>query len=634
LTPYLIRGHHNEQTSRDLPSSDGGGRSVYPAGSTTLPTMRRYRMKPLLTIAVLFLLLTTWAGAYEVYTVNPPVSDYLLLTNGPLTPPCQLGNTLDIMACRGEYEPASFVIQTGPDEHLDNVRVGCSPLRSAGTALPISTVDIRLVDKSVVGCCIGRAVAPIILVHDAEMITVVDETPTYYANLTEEDYVSSSKGGIIPDWGNYPETLEEYKALYATENRIVKELIDAHTLRPVDIPKREQFWLTVHIPEDAQPGDYVATIRIVPANAPGQKLKLNVWVPDIELLPPREVYGIYYATMLQEPTQSQAYRDKYGPITDRQMVLEYENMAAHGCTNPIIYAQVVRRPDGSLDYQGLSNVLDVREEVGIPRGELFIGDGTVKIAAGLTEEGDYERNVEAVKEIQVWATARGYGKVYYGAGDEWAGQKLLSEYDAMKSVEEGGGGVWVACGMDFAKLVGDVLAVAIVQPPDSGRADRQQHTALTKDVLLAPDEYAHWRPESLLVPEWQDMIRGVHERGKRIFTYMDPWGGWPLADDHRRVRGFGMWLAGIDGTMTWSYAGIHGGVGATGIAMRAKRGVLDILAWEGYREGYDDSRYIATLLAAGGEEWLKAQPQERITKGNLDELRREVAEEILRLQNK
>jgi len=129
------------------------------------------------------------------------------------------------------------------------------------------------------------------------------------------------------------------------------------------------------------------------------------------------------------------------------------------------------------------------------------------------------------------------------------------------------------------------------------------------------------------------MIKGVHERGKRIFTYMDPWGGWPLADDHRRVRGFGMWLSGMDGTMTWSYAGIRGGVGASGIAMRAKRGVLDTLPWEGYREGYDDSRYIATLIAAGGEEWLKAQPQERITKGNLDELRREVAEEILKLQN-
>ena len=93
-----------------------------------------------------------------------------------------------------------------------------------------------------------------------------------------------------------------------------------------------------------------------------------------------------------------------------------------------------------------------------------------------------------------------------------------------------------------------------------------------------------------------------------------------------------MWLSGVDGTMTWSHAGIRGGVGRGEIVLRAKRGVLDTLSWEGYREGYDDSRYVATLLAAGGEEWLQAQSQERIISGNLDELRRDVAREILRLQ--
>ena len=31
---------------------------------------------------------------------------------------------------------------------------------------------------------------------------------------------------------------------------------------------------------------------------------------------------------------------------------------------------------------------------------------------------------------------------------------------------------------------------------------------------------------------------------------------------------------------------------------RAKDGVLDTLAWEAYREGYDDARYLATLLDA------------------------------------
>jgi len=56
--------------------------------------------------------------------------------------------------------------------------------------------------------------------------------------------------------------------------------------------------------------------------------------------------------------------------------------------------------------------------------------------------------------------------------------------------------------------------------------------------------------------------------------------------------------------------------------LRVKGGVLDMLPGEAYREGYDDSRYIATLMAVGGEEWLEAQPQERILRGNLAACRR------------
>jgi len=596
-------------------------------------------MKPIYVIAfILPLLFPAGAGAYEIYIIDPPITNHVLVLDEPLPTSCQKGDTISIMAAPGEYEPASFVIQTATDEHLDNVRMACSKLvgdyfdGGGNATIAASAVDIRLAEWQVAGVQgIGNAVTPCVLVHDPDMLTVVEEVPDYYANMPEERYVSASEGGIIPDWGNYPETIEEWRTLHAPQNRMLKKLIDTKGLRPVDISKCEQFWITVHIPEDVQPANYTATLRIVPSNAPAQTLRLNVWVPNIKLLPPRETYSIYYASMLDSPESSEAFRQRYGPITETQMVLELENMLAHGCTNPNIYEQVGRNPDGSLDFSKLEAYLHLREAAGLPRGELFIGDGAVRIATGLGE-GDYERNTEAAREIQAWATARGYGRVGFAAGDEWGGEKLRSEHEAMKSVEEAGGFVWVACPPNFAELVGDVLDTAIVQPPDSGKADRQQHTATAKAVLLAPDKHAHWHPESTLTPEWQDMIKGVHERGKRLFTYMDPWGCWPLPDDHRRTRGFGMWLSNIDGTMPWSYAGIHGRVGSGDFVRRGDRGVLDTISWEAYREGYDDSRYIATLIAAGGEAWLKAQDPERIYEGNLDELRRDVAEEILRLK--
>jgi len=319
-----------------------------------------------------------------------------------------------------------------------------------------------------------------------------------------------------------------------------------------------------------------------------------------------------------------------------------------------MYVQHDLYPDGTIDFRPIERFLRLRREAGVSLEgkDLFLGDGPKLHTMFTTEQMTPEAvqdTISSVQQFVEWADENGYGNPYFMGADEWAGERLRSERNAWQAVHDGGGGIWVATPPSFGELVGDLLDVAIVQPPDSGRADHQQHTAVAKNVLLAPDEHAHWRPESLLVPEWQDIINGAHERGKRIFTYMDPWGSWPLADDHRRVRGFGMWLSGMDGTMTWSYAGIgqHGrvpspddatmltnGAYTRGIVMRAKRGVLDTLGWEAYREGYDDSRYVATLIAAGGEEWLKAQSQKRIISGNLDELRRDVAREILRLQGK
>ncbi len=610
-------------------------------------------MKQLLIIAGLVVALAGCAQAYDIYVVDPPINKYQLLADEPLPATYQIGDTLDLMAAPGEYEPASFVVET--DKPLVDVRVHCTLLQSEEAALPRDAVDVQLLEWWCIGIHgIGTVATPWILVHDPEMITVVEEMPAYYANLTEEDYVSDTKGGIIPDYGNYPETLEEFKALHATKNRILKELIDAQTLRPVDIAKREQFWLTVHIPDDVVPGTYTGTLRINPANAPTQKLKLKVWVPDIRLLPPREEYGLYYASYLIEPDQSESFRYAYYPITDEQMLLEYKDMAAHGCTDLCMYAGLRRSPDGSLDFDLLERHMRLRRAAGMPvEGAplyIFPEAGQAMRSGDITPE-EYAHSTEVTRQIVKWARDSGYGDCYFMGVDEQGGEVLRGERECWEAIHEGGGKIWVATPPSFGDIVGDVLDVAVVEPPDSGRANFQQHTAMAKDVLLAPDEHAHWRPESLLVAEWQDIIRGVHERGMRIFTHLDPWGGWPLADDHRRNRGFGMWLSGIDGTMNRSYAGIHknsnrppspddpkmldnGADTSLKMILRAKRGVLDTLAWEAYREAYDDSRYVATLIAAGGEEWLQAQPQERIISGNLDELRRDVAREILRLQDK
>ena len=592
-------------------------------------------MKRLFTVLAL-LSIVACANAYEIYTVSPAISDYLLMAEGPLSPPCELGNELSIMACRGEYEPASFVIQTEPGEHLDNVRIGCSALRSGEDAIPAGAVDIRLVDKLNVGWAIGNVKVSWQLMYDQEMIDATDDPPPNTgARESQETYDAYREHikGVFGKIGALPETVEEYRKL--SKQNILVNASDAKSLRPVQVDGREQMWLLVHVPQDTPAGNYRGTVRVVPENAPAARLSLAVWVPDFDLLEPVETYSIYNPTY---PATEGYPGWAHAMVSDEMMVLELENMLAHGCTNPNFYNGASARPDGTIDYSMLENRLRLREEAGLPKGELFLTDNPVVTCRRL-EPGEYEQNIKYVKEIQAWCTARGYGQVFFTAGDEVGGQRLLDEHEAMKSVEEAGSGIWVATPPSFHELVWDVLEIPIVAYPGMIAMNNSlEHLKLLRDIIPNPKPYRHCQVRKAMTTDWQNLIHIPHSQGFRFFQYFD---SWLLPGEGRRSRGFGMWLTGVDGTMTWSYAGIKGNgrvrevgeqVGHRNMVWRVKGGVLDTLNWEAYREGYDDSRYIATLIAAGGEDRLAAQDHERIFEGNLDELRREVAEQILVLK--
>ena len=81
------------------------------------------------------------------------------------------------------------------------------------------------------------------------------------------------------------------------------------------------------------------------------------------------------------------------------------------------------------------------------------------------------------------------------------------------------------------------------------------------------------------------------------------------------------------------------GISPNSFVLRGPQGPLDTLSWEGYREGYDDARYLATLqnaiaraktagkharLVAETDQWL-----DNITvDADLDAWRREMARRI------
>jgi hypothetical protein len=67
-------------------------------------------------VSVAFVLATTQSAratdSYRIYLVEPVLSNHAIRPAAPLPATCKLGNSIKIMAARGEYEPASFLGET------------------------------------------------------------------------------------------------------------------------------------------------------------------------------------------------------------------------------------------------------------------------------------------------------------------------------------------------------------------------------------------------------------------------------------------------------------------------------------------------------------------------------------------
>jgi len=105
-----------------------------------------------------------------------------------------------------------------------------------------------------------------------------------------------------------------------------------------------------------------------------------------------------------------------------------------------------------------------------------------------------------------------------------------------------------------------------------------------------------------------ELVPKVHGVGGLILSYGNPQAGVEKPDTYRRNYGLRLWAAGYDGSMNYEYqsCGDHpwddfGGSGDYRNHTFAYPGTpkpIDTIQWEGWREGVDDVRYVATLERA------------------------------------
>ena len=591
---------------------------------------------------VAVVLAMTWAHArgadYAVHVVEPAVTNHMILQDDPLPPVCKPGTVMTVWACRGEYEPASFVVTAS--KPLEQVRIEVGPVTGPSKSWPGDAVDVRVVKEVYRDMPGVSGVMPSLLVHDE---TFIQANPA--STVADPDSLKTNEAGFLVATAPKPGA-----------NVLTGQLRDTDELQPVTIAPRKQFWITVRVPVHAHAGKYTTKLRIVPANSDATELTLQISVYPFTLLPPMIEYSIYYPVVLV-PEGSEDWRSgkRSGGgfyITPSQYMAECRNMIAHGVTNPNIYGGVGMRPDGTLDTDHIEEILAVREEAGMGPGlPLYMMSGAAEpVLRPLTDEEKNQR-VQIVRQVMAWGKRRGYPDLYWIGADEAWGDRLASERDSFQAINDGGGKVFVATGTQFHDIVGDTLRCPVLHAPMSGylRAAAMKYP---------PDQVFRHAAEigsrsGLEVMARSDIYRknidSVHRAGNKIFTYMNPSGGMPLPELHRRGEGLAMWRIGFDGTMTWAYTHIKGGdkpldqpLGYAKV-MRVDGGVLDTLHWEGHREGVDDVRYLTTLtdtlarargrfpgnpLIDQTEDWLDSID---VFDGDLDAIRREMAGRIIAL---
>ena len=101
-----------------------------------------------------------------------------------------------------------------------------------------------------------------------------------------------------------------------------------------------------------------------------------------------------------------------------------------------------------------------------------------------------------------------------------------------------------------------------------------------------------------------------HGKGHKIFSYANPQAGCEEPETYRRNFGLLLDRNDYDGGMTFAYYWVggrrsddwndftHETYRAHNFVYPTVDGVIDTIQWEGYREGIDDLRYLATLRKA------------------------------------
>lgn len=385
---------------------------------------------------------------------------------------------------------------------------------------------------------------------------------------------------------------------------------DSPNLKDVDIAEFEsqQYWLIFHIPRDTDSGVYTGRITVEASNTPSVSIPVRLTVHDFELAPSPMIHSLYYTLRFTGCETEEDFRARMA-----QMQAEILDQVAYGINMPTTYVNGGQLPWDDDPMAQVRAVIAMHAEAGIKNAPFVCV--TYGIGGQQTEE-QLDALRKNLRKFRKDVEAMGRSPVYVQGKDEASGETLRRERAAFAVAHEVGAKVFVATGNDYFPIIGDLLDMPVV----SGN----------------------------LVPS---LPNKVHQLGYKILSYGNPQAGCENPKIYRQNYGLRLWRAGYDGAMNWEYCGGNWDEIGTdsnyreeGMVYRGKVKPIGTIQWEGWREGIDDIRYMATLLeiVEEAERTGRLSDQARkmrqwtdrldVTRGDPDALRRDIVEKIYEMR--
>ena len=500
-------------------------------------------------------------GPLLVHTVRP-ISGEKILPDQTLLPG-ERSTILKITACQGEYEPASFVVRA-VGAGVTELSFNSTDLTSgsSGATIPAANLDLKIVKPWFQSYAawndiyksspddFRQTLVPELLLKDDGLIQV--------DHANEKNLVKIVRGST-PEyvWINQKQLAPTAHVLQPVLEFPVK---DSDTLKPTSLPSgtNKQVWLTVHVPEDASPGVYSGQIHVSSNGVLLGIIEIQLNVPAFALAEPKLTYSIYYTAKL-DPQRASIGSDFRSA---EQMRTELANLLRHGVKNPTLYQ--------SITNESLFNeALQLRRELGMNRGALyFLGMWTTEPVETLKAQ---------IPRLLEKAHLYGYSQLYVYGKDEAKGQELQAQRGVWSLLHGMGVKIFVAGYTDSFGLVGDLLNTVVY----------------------------YGQPSHAEAGKW-------HSVGHSIFGYANPQSGPENPFLFRFNYGLVLWANDYDGAMPFAYQYCFGSCWNDmdhptyrdhNLTYPTADGVIDTLAWEGFREAVDDVRYLTTLenlLKKGG----------------------------------